>query len=49
MDLRTSNLKTLKKLPAGQLIDIIVQQQHAIEQLAAHLSNDSVETILNPF
>jgi adenylate cyclase len=49
MDLRTSNLKTLKKLPAGQLIDIIVQQQHAIEQLAAHLSSDSVETILNPF
>jgi len=49
MDLRTSNLKTLKKLPTGQLIDIIVQQQHAIEQLAAHLSSDSVATILNPF
>ncbi len=48
MNLRTSNIKILKKLPAGQLIDIIVQQQHAIEQLAAHLSSDSVQTILNP-
>ncbi len=48
MNLRTSNIKILEKLPAGQLIDIIVQQQHAIEQLAAHISSDSAKTILNP-